>query len=245
MHLKILLLGASGRLGQKIAQKLSGKNIEFIAVSREHTASLGAFQTFLHDVRCEQNAYLLLLDVSLPQVTSHIVQFLQAIEDKSFDGIIIGTTGHSHESQQAFVELSKRMPICIAPNFSKGIFLLGKMLSTHIKPSQNLATLAKSSGFDIALKETHHQHKKDAPSGTALWLNQWLGLSSDDIEAVRTGDVIGEHSIAFNAPSERIEISHKVLSRDIFAEGACDLSIHFFKKNLSSGIYSVSDIWTS
>lgn len=245
MHLKILLLGASGRLGQKIAQKLSEKNIEFVSVTREQTASLDAFQTFLHSVRLGTKKYVLLLDVSLATVTTHIVKFLLAIENKTLDGMIIGTTGHSPEAHQVFAELSERLPICIAPNFSKGIYLLGQLLRTHITPNQNLASLAQSNRFDISLKDTHHQHKKDAPSGTALWLNQWLNLPVESIESVRTGEVIGEHSICFDAPSERIEINHKVVSRDVFAEGACDLSIHFFKKNPSSGIYSVSDIWTS
>lgn len=270
MQLKVFLLGASGRLGQKIAQKLSKNHIEFVSVLREYTESFDAFQNFIYNACLETKKYILLLDVSLPNVTHNIGNFLvemmrmrvdhkaQFNDDKSIslkneftmkrwtiDGFIVGTTGHSQECRKVLTELSAHLPICLAPNFSKGIFLLSKLLNAQITQKQNFAALAQENSFHISLRDVHHKHKKDAPSGTALWLNQWLKLPSESIESIRIDDVIGEHSIFFATQNETIELSHKVTSREVFADGACDLIIHFFKKQLPSGMYSVSDIWAS
>jgi len=257
MQLTVLLLGASGRLGQTIAQKLSEQNIQFLPVTRSDVASCQAFRNFLHTVGLDANKYLLLLDVSLANVTASVAQYLSEMMQSRSDasdtldiecmapihGFIVGTTGHSLDCQNTLRALSTHIPICVAPNFSKGIFLLGQLLSAQIANTKTFADLAQEKGFHISLRDVHHQHKKDAPSGTALWLNQWLGVPTQSIESVRTGEVIGEHAITFSAQNETIELSHKVISRDVFAHGACDLSIHFFEKKLSSGIYSVADIW--
>lgn len=254
MSLRILLLGASGRLGQKIVQKLLEHKIEFIPLSREHTTSYEAFTLLLDMVSHETKKYTVLLDVSLPTVTHTVANvLLKFLHDAAnshnistshiIDGVIVGTTGHSQDCQTVLQSLSSYLPICLAPNFSKGIFLLGALLSAQIEKNENFSVLARKNGFQISLRDTHHQYKKDAPSGTALWLNQWLSVPKTSIESIRTGEVVGEHSIFFTAQNETIELSHKVISRDVFADGACDLSIHFFEKNLSSGMYSVSDIW--
>ena len=117
--------------------------------------------------------------------------------------------------------------------------------------------------FDIEIIETHHRFKKDAPSGTALRLAEKIceatdrkmdndvvygrnGITGDrpmnqiGIHAVRSGDVIGDHTVVFGSLGERIEITHKAHTRDTFVRGAIRAAKFIAKK--PPGMYSMSDV---
>jgi 4-hydroxy-tetrahydrodipicolinate reductase len=169
--------------------------------------------------------------------------------------IVIGTTGFSKDHLQEINELTRKIPCVMASNMSMGVNLLLKVL-------QDIArTLGE--GYDIEIIEAHHRMKKDAPSGTALKMAQVisgaLGRNLDDvavyarkgiigertakeigIQTIRAGDIVGEHTVIFGGLGERIEVTHKVSSRDTFARGALRAALWVPKK--PAGLYDMQDV---
>ena len=177
-----------------------------------------------------------------------------AAADKNRKAMVIGTTGFNDEQINEIKELSKDIPVILAPNMSIGVNLLFKLV-------QEAAKVLKNKGFDIEVVEMHHRYKKDAPSGTAVKLVDILknetginrviygreghyegGRPSDEIAvfALRGGDVVGEHTVIFAGIGERIELTHKASSRDIFAKGAVEAAKWI--KDKEPGLYDMLDV---
>ncbi len=177
-----------------------------------------------------------------------------AAADKNKKAMVIGTTGFTEEEIEEIKQLSKDIPIVLAPNMSIGVNLLFKLV-------QEAAKALKDKGFDIEVVEMHHRYKKDAPSGTAVKLVDILkketgiekvvygregiypeGRPSDEIAvfALRGGDVVGEHTVIFAGLGERIELTHKAGSRDIFAKGAVEAAKWI--KDKEPGLYDMMDV---
>lgn len=148
--------------------------------------------------------------------------------------IVIGATGFTAELRQGLLEPAKVVPIVASPNMSVGVNLVievAAQLAARLGPD-----------FDVEVVETHHRMKKDAPSGTAVRLAdelvKALGRSPDDVrtsrvgmvgerprgeigvQALRGGDVVGEHTVFFFGDGERVELTHRATSRDQFGRGA-------------------------
>jgi 4-hydroxy-tetrahydrodipicolinate reductase len=167
---------------------------------------------------------------------------------------VIGTTGLSEDQVAKVEQASQDVPIVRAPNMSVGVSLLREVVR------EIAAKLGAE--YDIEVVEAHHKNKKDAPSGTALFLaraaaegrNRKLeeiavygreGLSPRQegeigIHALRGGAVVGEHRIIFYAGGEEIEVIHRALSRRTFADGA--LRAARFVANAPPGLYSLADV---
>ncbi len=131
--------------------------------------------------------------------------------------LLIGTTGLPEGTLRALREASDRVAVLVTPNTSPGVAAV----------ADAGARLARALGphYTCAITETHHVHKKDAPSGTALRLAQALrdagvDCPDDRIHAVREGEVIGTHTITLTGPGEVIELTHRATTRDLFALGA-------------------------
>src|SRR5204863_4558402 len=112
---------------------------------------------------------------------------------------------------------AQSLPIVFASNFSIGVNVLFWLTR---KAAEKLG-----GDFDGAIVETHHKMKKDAPSGTAKTLAEVLKAAKKTqteipIKSIREGDVVGEHTVIFNGPAERLELTHRAASREIFARGA-------------------------
>jgi 4-hydroxy-tetrahydrodipicolinate reductase len=171
------------------------------------------------------------IDFSTPQATADVAIAALARGVAA----VVGTTGLGDRAHAALEVLSKRAPVLWAPNFSPGVNLLLDLAER--------AARALGPEFDLEIVELHHRKKRDAPSGTALALaealargraaagalEQRLGRSGDTgprghgelgIAAVRGGDVIGEHTAYFLGDHERIELTHRAATRDVFAAGA-------------------------
>jgi len=168
---------------------------------------------------------------------------------------IIGTTGLTEEDEDSLEEASKKTTIVYAPNMSMGVnilFALARQVSSILDED-----------FDIEVVEMHHRGKVDAPSGTALGLGRAAAagrgttleksgvLSREGITGARErgvigfatlrgGDVAGDHKVIFAADGERIELSHKAGSRQIFARGAVQAALWARSKN--KGLYSMLDV---
>lgn len=141
--------------------------------------------------------------------------------------IVIGTTGHLDFTP--IEQASKRLPIFYSPNFSIGIALLRKIG----------AEVARRFPSDIDLIETHHAQKKDTPSGTALQLARIA--PNIRIHSLRSGKVIGEHTLIFNTAEERITLSHETHSREAYARGA--LAAAHFLAGKPPGLYGMDNLF--
>jgi 4-hydroxy-tetrahydrodipicolinate reductase len=169
--------------------------------------------------------------------------------------MVIGTTGFTLEEKQHIKEISEKIAIVFAPNMSVGVNVLFKLIE------QATAVLGDSS--DIEIIEAHHRHKVDAPSGTALHMGEVaagvLGRNLSDVavygreglvgerqdktigfETIRAGDIIGDHTIMFASPGERIEITHRSSSRMNYAAGAIRAALWLQDKE--NGLYNMQDV---
>ena len=168
--------------------------------------------------------------------------------------LVVGSTGFSPEAKAQMAEAAKQIPMVMAPNMSVGVNLMIDLV----------AQVAKRLGddFDIDVLETHHRHKKDAPSGTALRLAEEMvkatGRASSDIRAsrvgaigerprreigvqtLRGGDVVGEHTVFFFGDGERLEITHRATNREQFGRGA--LRAATWVVGRPPGLYDMSDV---
>ncbi len=141
--------------------------------------------------------------------------------------IVIGTTGHLDFAP--IEKAAQKLPIFYAANFSLGAALLNQIANF----------VAKHFPADIDLIETHHVGKKDAPSGTALHLIK--ALKDAKIHSIRSGSVIGEHTLIFNNTEEKLTLSHQVHSREAFARGA--LAAARFLLGKPPGLYGMDNLF--
>ena len=132
---------------------------------------------------------------------------------------------------------AESLPIVFASNFSIGVnvlFALTRRAGEILGPE-----------FTPEISETHHQMKKDAPSGTAKTLAEILqkARKTEDqirIESIREGEVVGDHTVIFSGPGERLELTHRASSREIFARGALRAAEWIVGK--PAGLYSMQDV---
>jgi 4-hydroxy-tetrahydrodipicolinate reductase len=134
--------------------------------------------------------------------------------------------------------LARSNAVLVAPNTSLGVAVTRKL-------ARLAAELLGGSGWSVDIVESHHDRKKDAPSGTALALARALEaggmpVPSERIHAIRAGDTIGEHEIRLAGPSERIHLMHQAVSRDLFAAGA--LRAAKWLHGRAAGSYSMDDV---
>jgi 4-hydroxy-tetrahydrodipicolinate reductase len=188
---------------------------------------------------------------ALPQGTPAIVAACVAAKCP----LVLGTTGHSPEQLAVIEAAAKQIPIVMASNFSLGVNLLFKLAE--------LTSGVLSEDYDAEVFEAHHRHKKDAPSGTALSIGEAVAkgrgttLDKDAVWArhgetgarergkigfsvLRGGDIVGDHTLTFAGPGERIELTHRAHDRMAFASGALHAARWAIGK--AAGKYSMRDV---
>lgn len=169
--------------------------------------------------------------------------------------MVIGTTGLSPAQQDEVAKAARVAPIVQAGNMSLGVNVLVGLARQ--------AAAALGAGYDIEVVEMHHKHKVDAPSGTALMLGraaaEGRGLDHDanavmarqghtgprpadaiGYATLRGGDVVGDHTVVFAGPGERVELTHRAAGRDIFARGAVRAAL--WCRGKAPGLYSMRDV---
>ncbi|HZN91348.1 MAG TPA: 4-hydroxy-tetrahydrodipicolinate reductase [Myxococcales bacterium] len=168
--------------------------------------------------------------------------------------LVVGTTGLGAEVKEELARAAKRVPVVQSPNMSVGVNVMFKVA----------AELARvlGPGFDVEIVEAHHRMKKDAPSGTALKLAEEvasaLGRGPESlrfarhgqvgerprpeigVQALRGGDVVGEHTVFFFGDGERLELTHRASSREQFAQGA--LRAAAWVAGRAPGLYDMADV---
>jgi 4-hydroxy-tetrahydrodipicolinate reductase len=169
--------------------------------------------------------------------------------------MIVGTTGHNDAEKSRITHHASRIPMVLSSNYSTGVNTLFWLTR---KAAEILGV-----DYDLEIVEMHHRLKKDAPSGTAKSLagilaavrNQELakiarhgreGIVGErtaeeiGIHSVRGGDVVGDHTVVFAAPGERVELSHKASSRETFANGALRAALWVVQQK--PGLYDMQDV---
>lgn len=238
---KIIITGSKGRMGQTLIA-CAAKNPGLDVVGEIDQGD---------DLRAAIGKSDVVIDFSLHSATPGIAA-LCADHKKA---IVIGTTGHTDAGRSQILKFKSEIPMVWASNFSTGVnalFWLTRKAADILGP-----------GFDLEIVEMHHRLKKDAPSGTAKTLAEILaavrkqqlekvarhgragivgGRTAEEIgiHSVRGGDVVGDHTVIFAGPGERVELTHKASSRETFANGALRAAQWVVKQK--PGIYDMQDV---
>ena len=198
---RLLIHGASGRMGQalmRLARNDTRLQVAAQSGSRESDR--------LRDLPDFDVA----VDFSSPEGFDAVL----ALCLERGKALVSGTTGLSAAQFAALEAAGARIPVLWASNFSLGVAVLDLLVS---QAGQWLKD------WQLDILESHHIHKKDAPSGTALSLGRTAEAASGNApvyHSLRGGDIVGEHTVQFTGMGERIELTHRATNRDIFAQGA-------------------------
>ncbi|MFN2542579.1 MAG: 4-hydroxy-tetrahydrodipicolinate reductase [Chthoniobacterales bacterium] len=221
-HVRILLVGAKGRMAQTIVDLAKAEpNIEIVAQCDLGDAIAPAMNNS---------------DVSIDFSHADAIEEICRAAVVQRQPLVIGTTGHSAAQRQLIQETAQSVPIVFASNFSVGVNALFAL-------TRRAGEILRD--FDISIVETHHTMKKDAPSGTAKTLAQIAKSTRKidkeiPIESIREGEVVGEHTVTFSTMSERLELTHRAASRAIFARGALRAAAWVIGK--PARLYSMQDV---
>ncbi len=250
--LKIILIGALGKMGREIADLANkDKDLRIICGVERDNHPLISKEVEGIKIVSEIAEYIkqtdCIVDFSNPKAT---LVNLKKCADRNVPWVI-GTTGFADKEQTVVLSYQKKIPILYSPNMSIGINLMFELVD---KMAQRL-----KEGYDIEIIEMHHRYKKDAPSGTAKRLADIIrktkdaklifgrqgnvGPRNDDeigIMALRGGDVIGEHTVIFATSGERLELKHQTTNRQAFARGVIR-AVKFIVKQ-KPGSYSMLDV---
>lgn len=227
----IHLIGASGKLGMAIQKQLPHYPCTLKGAYVSASSSSIECET-LHPPLCYSPFCTGISGVCIDVSSAKALKEHFPIHMKNKNPLVVGSTGHSKEILEQLKQASVHFPILYASNFSFGVFLFSKALEALAPYRHHIP--------DIELTETHHIHKKDAPSGTALSLANILP-PTHSINSIRKDDTPGIHTTNFFLGEETFSLSHTAHSRKVFAEGAIKSALFLSKQ--SAGWYTMSDFF--
>jgi 4-hydroxy-tetrahydrodipicolinate reductase len=258
------VVGATGRMGRRICEMIStAENFRLAGATERagHPQFGRTLQEVLGSIKSEvrlatsleeiTTPFDIIIDFTFPAVSMKTVQF--ACREKK--PAVIGSTGFSPEEMREIRELSIGFPCVCTPNMSMGVNLLFALV-------RQVAQIL-GDAFDVEVLEAHHRNKKDAPSGTAVKIAQilaeaygrdlskvgvyerkgFIGERKKDeigIQSLRAGDIVGDHTVLFGGPGERLELTHRAHSRDTFVYGALRAARWIIDK--PNGLYDMQDV---
>jgi len=260
----LVIAGAAGRMGSRIvALARETPDVRVVAaleapghpaLGRDagETAGIGSLGVTLGtDAGAALTRDRVLVEFSVPEATLEHLRLVAAAGARA----VIGTTGFSGAQREEIAALARRAPIMMAPNMSVAVTLAFRILPLMAK--------ALGDDYDVEITEIHHRFKKDAPSGTALRMAEVVaealgrdlgkvgvygrqGLPGERtrqeiaVMSLRSGDVVGEHTVAFGALGERLELTHRAHTRDTFGRGA--LRAARWIRRQPPGLYDMADV---
>ena len=262
--IKVAVAGCLGRMGQEISkQVLKNKNLEFVGgFEHKKHKDLNKPMNKVSGIQFSKlvtanSAQLIkeanvVIDFTTPESTLDNLKIASANKT----AVIIGTTGMTDSQKKKVKSYSKKIPILMSSNMSLGVNLLFNLV-------QQTASALKDTDYDIEIAETHHKHKKDAPSGTALSLGEYAAqgrkttLNKSKVldrtkkltlrkqghigfSVTRGGEIAGEHTVSFIGTNDRVDLVHKANNRSIFVNGAIQAAIFISKKK--SGLFNMNDL---
>lgn len=232
--IRVLIHGASGRMGQALLRLAAEQPQQLqvvAAVTRRSPAQrvVEGVPFFAASELAGAPAFDVAIDFSLPEGFDPIL----ALCEQRHAALVSGTTGLDERQQQALQVAAQQIPVLWASNFSLGVAILTELVER---------AAAALPGWDCDVVESHHIHKKDAPSGTAITLGEAAAASgaTPHYASLRAGDIVGEHQVQFTGLGERIELIHRATNRDIFARGALHAAQRLHGR--AAGVYRVRDL---
>ena len=260
----IVVGGAAGRMGSRIvalhgeapglrvAAALEAPGHRAVGRDAGETAGVGKLGVSITaDAGAALTRDRVLVEFSVPEASLEHARLVARAGGRA----VIGTTGFSGAQREEMAALARQAAILVAPSMSVAVTLAFSLL----------ATMAKVLGddYDVEITETHHRYKKDAPSGTALHMAEIVaralgrdlkqvgvygrqGLPGErpgkeiGVMSLRSGDVVGEHTVSFGTLGERLELTHRAHSRDTFARGALR-AVRWIAAR-GPGLYSMHDV---
>lgn len=263
-EMRLVVAGAGGRMGRTVVKAIADSKEFALAGALEDARSplIGWDAGVLaglpeNGVKLVGNAEPLLakadgiVDFTAPSATLEFA----ALAAKAAKVHIIGTTGLSAADEANIKDAAKGAVIVKSGNMSLGVNLLAALTKRVAKTLDN--------SFDIEILEMHHNQKVDAPSGTALMLGRaaadgrGIALDKHSVKSrdghtgarkagdigfatLRGGSVVGEHSVIFAGPAERLELTHRAEDRMIFARGALHAAL--WGRAQKPGLYAMADV---
>ncbi|WP_437595105.1 4-hydroxy-tetrahydrodipicolinate reductase [Sorangium sp. So ce1000] len=261
--LKVAIHGASGKMGQAIVRLAANERVQVVGaiVSRGSSrigrdvgelAGTGNIGVAMSD---DTSAGLLGADVVIDFSRPEALPRLLHLAMRAKVAVVSGTTRLDGTCERLLDETAQHVPVLWSPNTSIGIYVLAELAAS--------AARRLGPGYDVEIVEVHHRAKVDAPSGTAVRLADAVRAAREPaatladvhgregnvgprkanelgIFAVRGGDVIGDHTVHLLGPGERIELTHRATSRDLFARGALRAAWHLHGK--PPGRYTMADV---
>jgi 4-hydroxy-tetrahydrodipicolinate reductase len=255
--MRLAVVGASGRMGRAVVRLAGAQGMSIVCavgttdVGRDagDLAGIGPIGVCVVDGigAIGDTKADVVIDFSSPTATAAMAPL--AASQRA--AIVTGTTGLGAEAREALAKAALQVPVLAEPNMSVGVAVLSKLVKMAV---------SMCPGFDLEIVEVHHRAKVDAPSGTALRLAEVAaeargsgsmvhgrhgrpGPRGDDevgMHAVRGGDVIGDHTVHLLGGGERLELTHRATSRDVFAYGA--LRAASFLAGKAPGPYTLRDV---
>ena len=262
--IKVAVTGAAGRMGGRIITLITEAEglevagaIEMAGHARlgddaGYVAGCGDLGVAITDSLDQGLASAdVLIDFTWPEVTIGNAEVCARLGK----AMVVGTTGLNPEQREVIKRVAQSSPVVFAPNMSVGVNVCFKLLKDMAK------TLGE--GFDVEIVELHHNKKKDSPSGTAVRMGEIVADALDrnynevanyhregmcgersqeeiGMQTVRGGDIVGEHTVYFIGMGERIELTHRAMSRDMFARGAVRAAGWLAEKPV--GLYDMQDV---
>jgi 4-hydroxy-tetrahydrodipicolinate reductase len=234
--IKLAISGCQGRMGQRITALALQDNVFKIAALLENK-NRPDVPLLSHDIPVNfEDAALkgssVLIEFTTPEAT---IQHLRSCQKYGVN-MVIGTTGFTKGQIAQIKKASSKVAIVFSSNMSVGVNLVFGLIRQ--------AAQITGKGYSMTLTETHHVHKKDAPSGTAKTMaeiaEQFSKIKVKEIGSIREGEVIGDHTITFESPVDLISIHHHAKTRDIFAEGSLVAAKFLSKKK--NGLFNMQDV---
>ncbi|MDT8418849.1 MAG: 4-hydroxy-tetrahydrodipicolinate reductase [Desulfuromonadales bacterium] len=262
--IKVAVVGAAGRMGIRLIHAvLEADGLELAgAIERPGHEQLGTDVGLLagvgelgvkisDDLAATMAGADVLIDFTFPDVTLNNLAVCAELGKM----VVSGSTGFTPEQRLEAESFARRIPVVLAPNMSVGVNACFKLLKE--------AARILGDDFDVEVVELHHNKKKDSPSGTAVRMGEvvaeTLGRDYNKVanfhregmcgertrqeigmQTVRGGDIVGEHTVYFIGMGERIEITHRAMSRDMFARGAARACQWIADKG--PGLYDMQDV---
>ncbi len=259
--IKIIVLGASGRMGRMVfeACKSKSQEVEVIGlVEAPGSTAVGEVRawkeksiTLVDDLNQVIEKDAVIIDFTLPGPTLKNLEIAQKHQAK----VVIGTTGFSSQEKESLKQFSDSIALVLSPNMSVGVNVLFKVTE--------IVSRTLGEDYDIEVVEGHHKHKKDAPSGTAIGLGEAIGRGREldyrekaiygregivgarkkgeiGFHAIRGGSIVGDHTVMYAGEGERVELTHLAQDRIIFANGAVQAALFLSKQK--QGMYSMFDV---
>ena len=262
--MRIAITGASGRMGRSLIEACqAGEGMRLsAAVDRPGSPAVGIDAGELagvghlgvpvaSDLEQVLDQMDVLVDFTRPEATLAYLDLCRA-HGKS---MVIGTTGFDDAQRERIAAAARDIAIVFAPNMSVGVNLCLRLI--------DMAARVLGQEADVEIIEAHHRHKVDAPSGTALRMGEVVaaalgrdlkecavygrqGVTGErprqtiGFATVRGGDIVGDHTVLFAAPGERVEITHRAQSRMTFAHGA--LRAALWLQNKEVGLFDMQHV---